>query len=154
MQSVHLGDDDLGVSHGAAIDSGKMGGVDGVDVAFFVINFTALDFKFMFLLGFKMIHVLLARLYNCSTLRNMTTTSHPHTQGTSLIAVPKAEAAAINKIIGAFTGPNGQSFVNCTILDQLPAMTIAINQHDYVLEAKGGAEVVVLLLVVLLKMML
>ena len=81
MDKVMLGDEDLGISHGAAIDT-----------------------------------------------------------GTSLIAMPSAEAIRINQKIGAQRNIFGQYLLNCTTLDRLPSLNIVFNgrefplpPHDYVL---------------------
>lgn len=78
MDSVKLGDEDMDISYGAAIDS-----------------------------------------------------------GTSLIAMPKKDAARLNYRIGGMRLPTGQYMVNCTTLDSLPDLTIKINNVDYVLTAHG-----------------
>ena len=62
-----------------------------------------------------------------------------------MIAVPKAEAAKINELLGAFTGPGGQSFVNCTSLPNLPDITLKFAQKEFPLSAQGTQPIYYLL---------
>jgi len=58
--------------------------------------------------------------------------------GTSLIALPTAEAQQINKLIGATNGPLPGSFLlDCQKLDSLPKLEITINGQIYTL---GGRD--------------
>ncbi|EMD33738.1 hypothetical protein CERSUDRAFT_56642 [Gelatoporia subvermispora B] len=54
--------------------------------------------------------------------------------GTSLIAVPTAQATAINKLIGA-TSKSGTYVVECSTIPNLPVFTFTINGQDYPLNA-------------------
>ncbi len=85
MDSVRLGGKDMGISHGAAIDT-----------------------------------------------------------GTSLIAMPKAEAQRLNEIIGAKRTPLGQYFVECDKIPEMPELTLTfagtpfvLSPEDYVLQVQG-----------------
>ncbi|KAJ1548542.1 Vacuolar protease A [Cladochytrium tenue] len=56
--------------------------------------------------------------------------------GTSLIAVPSAEAEAINKKIGATKTPQGQYAVECSAIDGLPVLEFYIAGVPFTLEGK------------------
>lgn len=66
--------------------------------------------------------------------------------GSSLFALPKEEAEAINTLIGAKKGWNGQYTVDCDTLDDLPELSIKMGKsvytltgHDYVLLISSGS---------------
>ncbi|KAI8908746.1 hypothetical protein PhCBS80983_g01097 [Powellomyces hirtus] len=56
--------------------------------------------------------------------------------GTSLCALPTAEADAINTRIGAKKGWSGQWTVDCSTLPTLPKLTLVFGGKDFVLEGK------------------
>jgi len=65
--------------------------------------------------------------------------------GTSLFAIPVAEADLINKRIGAVKQNSGQYMVDCSTLDSLPTLELQFNgrtfpltPQQYVLEVGGG----------------
>jgi len=65
--------------------------------------------------------------------------------GTSLFAIPTAEADIINKRIGAVKQNSGQYMVDCSTLDSLPTLELQFNgrtfpltPQQYVLEVGGG----------------
>jgi saccharopepsin len=65
--------------------------------------------------------------------------------GTSLFAIPNAEAEIINKRIGAVKQNSGQYMVDCSTLDSLPTLELQFNgrtfpltPRQYVLEVGGG----------------
>jgi len=65
--------------------------------------------------------------------------------GTSLFAIPVAEADIINKRIGAVKQNSGQYMVDCSTLDSLPTLELQFNgrtfpltPQQYVLEVGGG----------------
>jgi saccharopepsin len=54
--------------------------------------------------------------------------------GTSLIAMPKADAQRMNQLIGATPSPLGQYFINCTLIPTLPDLTVTISEVPFVLK--------------------
>ncbi|XP_041980356.1 lysosomal aspartic protease isoform X2 [Aricia agestis] len=55
--------------------------------------------------------------------------------GTSLLAGPVADVAAINAALGATVLPGGQATLDCSLLPKLPAVTFTLAGHDFVLQA-------------------
>ena len=51
--------------------------------------------------------------------------------------MPSEEAALLNKLIGATRNVFGQYYVNCTLVDTLPPLTIVIEQKPFVLTGRG-----------------
>jgi len=67
--------------------------------------------------------------------------------GTSLIAGPTAQVAALNKKLGALTIINGEAIINCANIPKMPSVTIVIGAKsfvltpkDYVLEVTSGTS--------------
>jgi saccharopepsin len=65
--------------------------------------------------------------------------------GTSLIAMPTAEAKSLNEAIGAKSGLNGQSTVDCAKVSSLPVLSLSfggktfnLKGSDYVLSVQGN----------------
>ena len=56
--------------------------------------------------------------------------------GTSLIGMPKAQAAKLNSRIGAIKLPTGQYWVNCTTIDDLPDLSLTMGNKEFKLTAK------------------
>jgi saccharopepsin len=54
--------------------------------------------------------------------------------GTSLIAVPTVEAIKINDMLGATRLPTGQYLINCTLIDQLPIMTLTFGGREFTMK--------------------
>jgi saccharopepsin len=67
---------------------------------------------------------------------SFTTTKAAIDTGTSLIALPVAEADAINKAIGATKGLNGQYSVDCGKVSSLPTLSLTLGDHVYTLDGK------------------
>ena len=58
--------------------------------------------------------------------------------GTSLLVGPKAEATAINELIGgteALPG-TGQYIIDCETIDSLPSLTFIINGEEFLIDGK------------------
>jgi len=51
--------------------------------------------------------------------------------GTSLFAMPKAQATAFNAAIGAIPLPTGEAIVTCSDIPKLPVMDITVNGHSF-----------------------
>jgi len=56
--------------------------------------------------------------------------------GTSLFAIPNAEAEIINKRIGAVKQNSGQYMVDCSTLDSLPTLELQFNGRTFPLTRK------------------
>jgi saccharopepsin len=70
------------------------------------------------------------------TKLNIVSTGAAIDTGTSLIAMSKAEATELNNAIGAKPSLNGQSTVDCAVLDTLPILTLEFNGVKYELGGK------------------
>ena len=53
--------------------------------------------------------------------------------GSSLFALPVAEANAINAALGATKGPTGQASIDCSLIDSLPELGLIFGGKQFLL---------------------